>query len=113
MEMIDEYLAKITEYKAENEIVLWDILIQQLNQAKRNFGSYDPYSRQTIGCLGTMRGISGDDRVFSNALQRQFSEQLSQNVNQLYNYQPEIDEMDEMDDLVELPNFPPLGLTRS
>ena len=113
MEMIDEYLAKITEYKAENEIVLWDILIQQLNQAKRNFGSYDPYSRQTIGCLGTMRGISGDDHVFSNALQRQFSEQLSQNVNQLYNYQPELDEMDEMDDLVELPNFPPLGLTRS
>ena len=98
MEKIDAYIAKITEYKTENDIAMWDILIQQLKQAKKSFGRYDPYSRQTIGCLGVMRGIS--DYVFSNATQRQFSDQLSQNVNQLYNYQPE-DEMDE------------LGLTRS
>ena len=84
--------------------MLWDILIQQLNQAKNMLGRHDPYSRQTIGCLGTMRGISGDQHLSANALQRQFSEQLSQNVNQLYNYELELDE---------LPDFPPLGLTRS
>jgi len=102
-EMIDEYIAKITICK-ENPHMLWDILIQQLNQAKNMLGRHDPYSRQTIGCLGTMRGISGDQHLSANSMQRQFSEQLSQNVNQLYNYEAELEE---------LPNFSPLGLTRS
>ena len=107
IEKIDEYITKITEYKVENKHMLWDILIQQLNQAKKSFGRYDPYLRQTIGCLGLMRGISGEDHIFSNAMQRQFSNQLSQNVNQLYDYQPESD-IPELLELLELPPLTPL-----
>ena len=86
-EMIDECIEDITICK-ENPHMLWDILIQQLHNAKNMIGKHDPYSRQTIGCLGIMRGISGDQHLSSNALQRQFSNQLSQQVhdaNQLYN----------------------------
>ena len=93
LEKIDEYITKITQYKAENNHMLWDILIQQLKQAKKSFGRHDPYLRQTLGCLGLMRGISGEDHVFSNAIQRQFSNQLSQNVS----------EYDDLPDLIEMP----------
>ena len=105
MEKIDAYIAKITEYKTENDIAMWDILIQQLKQAKKSFGRHDPYLRQTLGCLGVMRGIS-DDHVFSNSIQRQFSNQLSQNVNQY----------DDLPDLIEIPESSqmetPVRLTR-
>lgn len=113
VEKIDECITKITEYKEENAHMLWDILIQQLNQAKRNFGHYDPYSQQTIGCLATMRGISGDEPpVFSNALQRQFSNQLSQCVNEydeFYNFE----EMSILDGVPILPPSIRLPLTRN
>lgn len=99
IEKINECISKLTEHKAENAHMLWDILIQQLNQAKKTIGNNDLYSRQTIGCLATMRGISGDEPpIFSNALQRQFSNQLSQCVNEydeFYNFE-EIPVSDEL-----------------
>jgi len=85
MEKIDGCITTITDYKVEHPHMLWDILIQQLNDKKRTLHTHDLYMRQNITCLGTMRGIS-QDAVFSNALQRQFSHQLSQTVNEVDEY---------------------------
>jgi len=109
MEKIDEYITKITEYKVENNHMLWDILIQQLNQAKKSFGRHDPYLRQTLGCIGLMRGISGENNAFSNAIQRQFSNQLSNQLSQ------NVDLYDDLPDLIEIPEgtqMEPVRLTR-
>ena len=89
MEKIDSCITIIMDYKVEHPHILWDILIQQLNDKKRTIDTHDLYMRQNIGCLGTMRGIS-QDAVFSNALQRQYSHQLSQTVG-------EVNEVDEVD----------------
>ena len=97
LEKMDEYITKITEYKAENNHMLWDILIQQLKQSKKSFGHHDPYLRQTLGCLGLMRGISGENNAFSNAIQRQFSNQLSNQLSQ------NVDVYDDLPDLIEIP----------
>lgn len=81
LEKIDACITVIMEYKVEHPHMLWDILIQQLNDKKRTIHTNDLYMRQNITCLGTMRGIS-QDAVFSNTLQRQFSHQISQTVNE-------------------------------
>jgi len=93
IEKIDTCITTIMDYKVEHPHMLWDILIQQLNDRKRTIDIRDFYMNQNIGCLGTMRGIS-QDTVFSNALQRQFSHQLSQTVND-----DEVDKMDEVDEV--------------
>ena len=97
MEKIDSCITIIMDYKVEHPHMLWDILIQQLNDKKRTIDIHDLYMRQNITCLGTMRGIS-QDAVFSNALQRQFSHQLSQTVNDY-----EVDKVDDkMDEVYEM-----------
>ena len=98
-EKIDRQIRVIEEYKREHPHSLWDILLHELQQCK---GFLENYKRkpsdvpdillQHGACLGRMRGIAASSsdqpassrirQCFSSPLQREISEDLSQNLSQ-------------------------------